>query len=164
MGTIYIGVTNFAASIVSLFPVRYFGRKTLVVFGNFLMAAFLFLVGLFSYLEYNNLMLLMILLFLIVFQQSDGPILYIYASEIAVDTGLGFCFLGLKGSGLAISLTIEYLMDSALKPEGSFWLFSGLTLASCVFFMLCMKETKHLTDKQKKDLYKPSKIIWDNNY
>ena len=45
-------------------------------------------------------------------------------------------------------------MDSALKPQGVFWLFSGITLLSSIFFIACMKETKNLTDKQKKDLYK----------
>lgn len=67
LGTILIGVTNFVASIFSLFPVRYLGRRTLVVGGHFLMAILLCLVGVFSYYDYNTPMLIMILLFLITF-------------------------------------------------------------------------------------------------
>ncbi|CDW72682.1 sugar transporter family protein [Stylonychia lemnae] len=154
LGTILIGVTNFIGSIISIFVVRRFGRKTLMVSGNLVMALLLFLVGLFSFLKFNNVMLIMILLFLLIFQQSDGPIFYMYASEITQDTGLGFAFLSLKGSGLIISLTTEYLMDSVLQPSGAFLLFACITLAGAIFFIFAMKETKHLTDKEKKDLYK----------
>jgi len=125
------------------------------------MTVLLCLVGVFSYLEYNTSMLVMILLFLITFQQSDGPVFYIYASEIAVDTGLGFSFLALKGSALALSLTTEYLMDSKLQPPGVFWLFSTCTLASALFFICTMRETRGLTDKQKKRLYRPETIVWE---
>ena len=45
-------------------------------------------------------------------------------------------------------------MDSPLQPSGVFWLYSGITLAGAIFFIFAMKETKNLTDKQKKDLYK----------
>eukprot|EP00347_Sterkiella_histriomuscorum_P013305 403365224 len=154
LGTILIGVTNFIGSVVSLFIVKKLGRKPLTVFGNFTMALFLFLIGLFSYLQFNNPMLVMMLLFLFTFQQCDGPLFYMYCSEITVDTALGFAFLSLKGSGLAISLTTEYMMDSPLKPQGVFGLFAGVTFISAIFFQIVMKETRGLTDKQKKDLYK----------
>ena len=45
-------------------------------------------------------------------------------------------------------------MDSALHPYGAFWLFSGITLLSAVVFLVLMKETRNLTDKQKKELYR----------
>ncbi len=80
-----------------------------------------------------------------------------YTSEVTVDTGLGFGTFGIKFTGLIISLTTEYIMDSPLQPHGAFWLFAGITWAGAVFMGLFMKETRGLTDKQKKELYRPVK-------
>jgi hypothetical protein len=116
MGTVLIGICNFVGSIIAIFPVRFFGRKTLVLAGHSVMGPFLILVGVFAVLEYNTLALVMILLFLLTYQMTDGSITYLYVSEVVVDSALGFCFLALKGTALIISLTTEYIMDSPLKP------------------------------------------------
>ncbi|CDW82078.1 sugar transporter family protein [Stylonychia lemnae] len=154
LGSVLIGVVNFIGTVVAVIPLRYFGRKTLVLVGHLLMGTFMVLVGVFAYLEYSNLMLTMILLFLIVFQSTDGPILQLYGSEVTVDQGLGFCVFGIKSSGLIVSLTTEYLMDSPLHPYGAFWLYGGIIWISFIFFWIFMKETKGLTDRQKKSIFR----------
>ena len=154
IGTIIIGVLNFTFAGWSVVPVKHFKRRTLVLFGHLLMSVLMFLVGLFSYLGENNLMFAALISFLFAFQSTDGPVLFLYASEVTVDSGLGFCVFGVKSTGLLISLTTEYLMDSALHPHGAFWLYSGIILVGFVYFYFCMKETSGLTDKQKKELYR----------
>jgi len=161
MGTILIGVTNCVCAASSVLTVRNFGRKTLLVTGHFLMSALLTLVGVFSMLQSSNLMLAFILLFLASFQFTDGPLFFLYTSEVTVDSGLGFGVFGIKFTGLVISLTNEYLMDSPIQPHGVFWLYAGVTLCGALFFTLAMKETKGLTDKQKKELYRPKTIVWE---
>ena len=42
-----------------------------------------------------------------------------------------------------------------IGPSGVFFMFSGFALIGAIFVYKCMKETKNLTDKEKKDLYKP---------
>jgi hypothetical protein len=44
-------------------------------------------------------------------------------------------------------------MDSGLHTYGTFWLFAGFTLIGTVVTFIFMKETKGLTDKEKKTLY-----------
>ena len=80
---------------------------------------------------------------------------------MTVDSGLGFGVFGIKFTGLVISLTNEYLMDSELHPYGVFWLYAGITWCGALFFGLFMKETRGLTDRQKKELYRPKEIVWE---
>ena len=66
-GSMLIGIINFVGTIFAIFPVRRFGRKTLVLAGHMAMGTFIILVGVFSYLEYNDLMIILILLYLFTF-------------------------------------------------------------------------------------------------
>ena len=61
--------------------------------------------------------------------------------------------LAYKAALLTVSLSTDFLMDSALQPYGVFWLFGVITFAGFVYHLILMKETKHLTDKEKKCLY-----------
>ena len=116
MGTIMIGLAGFFGALIAIFPARYFGRKTLVCVGHCVMGVFLVLVGFFAFKSYNNTALAFIMLFLVTYQMTDGSITYLYVAEVVSDGALGFCFLALKGTALIISLTTEYLMNSALQP------------------------------------------------
>eukprot|EP00347_Sterkiella_histriomuscorum_P013922 403362843 len=165
-GTILIGVVNFLGTCCAIFSTKRFGRKTLVLAGHLIMGTQLFLVGLFSLYELNNAMLTMILGFLITFQMTDGPVLFIYGSEVTVDQGFGFVVFGIKSTGLLISLTTEYLMDSSLQPHGAFWLYSSITFLGFIYFYFLMKETLGLTDREKKEIYRKkagvdTKILMD---
>ena len=46
-------------------------------------------------------------------------------------------------------------MDSALQPEGVFFMLSGFSIIALFFVYFCMDETKGLSEKQKKSLYIP---------
>ena len=158
VGTILIGFATWIGALTAMFPAKKFGRRTLVFTGHCLMGVMLILVGVFSYKLYNNAALAMILLFLITYQLSDGSITYLYVAEVVVDGALGFCFLALKGTALIISLTTEFIMDSPLHPYGAFWLYGGLASIGAVFIFFTMRETKGLSDKEKKELYFHPKI------
>jgi hypothetical protein len=153
IGTVMIGLATFLGALMAMFPARYFGRRTLVFSGHCLMGVFLITVGVLSYNQLNDAALAMILLFLITYQITDGALTFLYVAEVVVDGALGFCFLALKGTALVISLTTEYIMNSPLHPYGAFWLYGGLASLGAIFIFLCMKETRGLTDKEKKSLY-----------
>ena len=64
---------------------------------------------------------------------------------------------GLAGSGSWISVTIfsmsmEYMLAS-LNAEGTMFIFAGICLLSSLFIAIWVKETKGLTDKEKKNIY-----------
>jgi len=54
---------------------------------------------------------------------------------------------------LIYTLTMEFMIHSKLQAYGTFLLFGGVNLAGFFFFLLLVKETKGLSDKEKKLLY-----------
>ena len=82
-----------------------------------------------------------------------------YAAEVAVDTALGLCVLALFLSLLEKAITMEFMVHSAMGPEGMFFLLGGITLLGAVFVAIYIKETKGLSDKEKKSLYTPQDML-----
>lgn len=147
IGTMLIGIVTFVSAFLALFPVRRFNRRPLFVGGHGLLGLLLSFVALFAYYGIGNGVLISMLLMLSVFQSSVGPLTWIYVTEIASDSALGFAMLAYKGALLLVSSTTEFLMDSPLTPAGVFMMFATFTTIGCIFHFSFMKETKHLTDK-----------------
>ena len=152
-GTILVGVVNFVGAIVSIYPVKTFRRKPLMVVGHAVVGVALFLVGIFEYYEMNIGVLIMTLFQLFVYQQSIGPLTWIYVAEVVNDSGLGFVMLSYKGALLIVSFCTEFMMDSGMHPWGVFWFYGGITTVGAIFHFMFMKETKELNDREKKTLY-----------
>lgn len=160
MGTILVGITCVVGSFVAIFVIKVFKRRTLVLTQHAVCTILFLLLGFFIIYDLGVLSLISILLFLFMVQNGDGALCWMYATEVVIDSGLGFVFFGLKGSGLLISLTTEFLMDSALGPEGVFWMYSTICAISGVYCLLLMKETYGLTDAEKKELYREDCGAW----
>lgn len=62
-----------------------------------------------------------------------------------------------------LTLTTEPMMDSPLQPQGVFFLFGGFSALAVVFVYFFFKESKHLSDIEKKSLYAP-KVIEEDEY
>ena len=93
------------------------------------------------------------LTFIFFFQNSSGCLTWPYCTEVAVDVVLGF--VGFMGYFVVfiLTLTTQFMMDSALQPYGTFWMFGIIALISTVWHAIYIKETKYLNDKEKKNLY-----------
>ena len=81
-----------------------------------------------------------------------------YAAEVAVDTALGLCILALFLSLLEKAITMEFMVHSAMGPHGMFFFLGAITLIGAIFIALFIKETKGLSDLEKKSLYFPDDI------
>ena len=83
-----------------------------------------------------------------------------YAAEVAVDTALGLCVLALFLSLLEKAITMEFMVHSeAIGSSGMFFILGGITLIGAAFVQIFIKETKGLSDKDKKQLYMPEEFI-----
>jgi hypothetical protein len=78
-----------------------------------------------------------------------------YAAEVAVDTALGLCILALFLSLLEKAITMEFMVHSLMGPEGMFLLLGSVTLLGAIFVAVFVKETKGLSDIEKKQLFTP---------
>lgn len=83
----------------------------------------LVLTGIFQKLDISFGVLIMILVFILCFQTTTGPIGFLYTAEITTDAGFGICISVLMGMNLLIGLTTEPLFNSIL-PQKVFWLFA----------------------------------------
>lgn len=157
-GSYIVGTLSMIVSIIAPITVNNFGRKPLLFWGQFAMATSLSAVAVSYMYEHDILIIVFICVFISAFQLSQGPIAWMYAGEVAVDTGLGICVLALYLSLLEKAITMEFMVHSSMGPTGMFFFLSFITFIGAVFIQVFVKETKGLTDKEKKLLYTPKEL------
>ena len=98
-----------------------------------------------------------ICLFIIIYELTSGPVAWMYAAETCCDMALGICMYTLYLVVFILSLVTEPLMNSKMQPQGVFFMFGIFSAIAAVFMYVYIKETKDLTDKEKKSLYDKTK-------
>ena len=154
-GSYCISLTNAGSSLASIWFVKTFGRKILLLYGHVGICIAYILCAIFTMTQVNYGSLGMICFFLFSYQVTSGPVAWLYAAETCCDVSLSVCLLTLWGTVLILSLTTEPLMDSPLKPQGVFFLFAIFSFVAIFYVKFYMAETKGLSEKQKKALFIP---------
>ena len=157
-GTILIGVFNLLAHIPAIYLIKLLPRRILLVTGHLIMAACHILVGAFAAGSDDIGVIVMMIIFITTYVITTGPIIWLYVSEIVVDSALGVCLFTLWSMILLLSLFTNVLMESFLRPEGVFWIFGISSLFGAWFNYNYVKETSTLSDRGKKSLYMQSMI------
>lgn len=149
--------SDFVGGCIGYFLLKMLGRKTVMIGGQIGMVVFQFVAGLAYMLGYGFTTYLCAVGFVITFAATQGPVAWLYIAEVTVDQAMGVVMLALYASSLQQVLQMEFLMDSPATggPSGIFWLFSFENFVHLVFVIFVVKETKGLTDQQKKALYLP---------
>ena len=89
----------------------------------------------------------MIMAFLFVFQNTSGPVSWIYATETSNDAGLGVCLFSLWSSVFLMALFGPILMgNNSIGASNVFFLLSGISFVATIFTHCVIKETQGLTD------------------
>lgn len=97
----------------------------------------------------------MICVFIFIYANTTGPIAWVYSAETCTDVGLGVCLLTLWAVVLLEVLTVPTLMNTPIETSGVFFVFAIFGIISAVFVFFFLKETKGLTDQEKRNLYAP---------
>ena len=158
-----MGLANAVASCLPVLYAGILGRRTIFVVGHFAMVVALFLCGLSILNEWHLTSFVMILVFIFCYQLSTGSFAWVYIPEICVDSATGFASSGQMISVTIISFTFEFMINSELKVYGSIWFFAVITFIGFIFCLLVVRETRGLTDFEKKSLYTPKSILDANN-
>lgn len=154
-GSYVLGAASCVSSILGIYVLKLFKRRSLLVPGHFIMGLCNILVGTFIIKGYNELTLLMMILFIFAYQTMNGILIWVYITELVVDSALGLIILTLWSFTLLFALTTNYMMESALQPQGTFFLFGSLSCCGGFFTLFFAKETVGLNDKEKKMVYSP---------
>jgi hypothetical protein len=143
---------------MAVWTVRKFGRRPLLIWGHAGICVCHLMIATFILESIDIGVLVMLCVFMLIYQNTSGPIAWIYAAETLTDVGLGVSLNVLYGTILVLSLTTEPLMNSALTPVGVFYMLAFFSFVAVFFLYFYFKETMGLTEKQKKSLYSPAAI------
>jgi len=115
VGSYIVGIVNCLSSLFSIYIVKKFMRRSLLMVGHIAMALCHVGVAFCKQLGYDIGTVIMINLFLISYEWTTGPIAWIYTSEIVVDSAFGCCIFTLYFTVLVLSFATPYMMSSFLQ-------------------------------------------------
>lgn len=146
------GVFFTIGSLVSMFTVDKFGRKTLLFIGTFVMSASLFVIGVHIYLSlYSMFLVYLIYLFIFSYNFSAGAIRFLYIGELSPTPlraySLGFAGVVNWASDFLVSWTLPIIIANSIflnkifKGSSIFFIYS---VFGFIFFILIftIPETK----------------------
>ena len=154
-GVYIINTINTIASGVSIWTIRTFNRRPLLLFGEIGITVAMSLIGVFCIIGQDVLIIVMMAVFMAIYQNTTGPVPWVYASETMPDVALGVGMNCLYATILVISLGTEPLMETGLHTAGVFFLFGLFSFIAFFFVYFFVRETKTLSEKEKKQVYNP---------
>ena len=152
-GAYIIGIANLVFAVISTYPIKLFGRKKILFWGHVAMGCAHLMIGVFKVTKMYMALFITILVFIAFFQCSQGPLSFIYTAEVAVDSAIGIVISGQFLCMMMLTFSVPYMIESWMQAEGTFWFYGGLTYVAAVYVYFFIRETKGLTDQQKKELY-----------
>ena len=105
--------------------------------------------------EFDIGIILSMAVFMAIYQNTSGPVAWMYAQETLTDAALGVGINVLFFCIFSLGLATPYLIGSALGAAGTFYLFALFALMGFFTLYPTLKESKGLTEKEKKELYVP---------
>lgn len=137
--TLITSSVNLGFTIISTFFIDKFGRKPLLVVGYCIMIIFMFLTGLFEYLDKTIYEQVSVMIYIAGFAISMGPILWAYLPEVLNSAGLGLASVLNWAFVIVISLVVPQL---AKLDSGMFFVFTGTNVAGFLFMLFFIVESK----------------------
>ena len=153
--TTLVGSLNFIAPIIGSMLLSCFGRKDLLIFGLVWLilcwlTAVIFLVGVPTEIA--------ILVYIVAFGISLGPITWIYVAEILPDVGISLATLANWVSG-AIIIQMFPLLEDFTSIRVSFGVFLVSCIFGIVFVVLFIKETKDKTNTEIIEMFSADEYL-----
>lgn len=139
-----IGSVNFFGTLVGLMLLSRAGRKILMFLGSGIQSVILALLGLFLLWENKFMPVVLVLLFVLFFEMSSGPITWLYMAEIMHDKSLGIAVVMNWLVNLGIAIGTPPLVDAV--NIGYIFIALGIfTLLGTFYIKIFMKETRNKT-------------------
>ena len=154
-----IGIVNWLTTIVGILLLVKYGRRILMLYGNFFITITLCLTGVFSLMGWNVMVIAMTFAFISFFEFTSGPITWLYMSEILQDKTQSIATMLNWSVNLGISWGIPHLLEAIGDDKiGYIFLFFGIfTAFATVFVYFFMLETKGKTPGEIEEMYSSDK-------
>jgi len=160
--TVTVGAINLIFTFVAIGFVDKAGRRPLLLIGTAIQTIAHLFIGFFFFKSINGLPLLGgVLLFVAAFAMAMGPVSWIVNSEIFPTK--------LRGRAMAVSIFLLWFSDwvvtqtfpmlqESIGPAKTFWVYGFFSLASFIFILLFVPETKRKTLEEIEAFWRKSKI------
>ena len=154
--TAAVGLTNVLATFIAIGLVDRWGRKPILYTGFSVMAVGLGIVGTMMHLGISShgeqtLTVAMLLLFIVGFAMSAGPLVWTICSEVQPlkgrDFGIGCSTFTNWIANMIVGATFLSLLNG-IGHAATFWLYAGLNLLFLIFTYALIPETKGVTLEQ----------------
>ena len=151
--TAAVGLTNVLATFIAIFLVDKWGRKPILYIGFSVMAAGLGIVGTMMHLGIATqserlFTVAMLLVFIVGFAMSAGPLIWILCSEVQPikgrDFGIACSTLTNWVANFVVGATFLTLLNNFGKAQ-TFWLYAGFNVVFLLITGLLIPETKNIT-------------------
>lgn len=137
------------------FVINSMRRKSNLLYGHITMGFSMLAMGFLQTQGYNIAMFSIVCLYAVLFQTSQGPMIWIYSQEVTIDTAGALTVFGVFGWLFLQSLVLGQYMD---QPHLVFYTFGTITLIGFAYVLIFIKDTTGLSDREKKTLYTSKKI------
>ena len=154
--TAAVGLTNVLATFIAIGLVDRWGRKPILYVGFSVMAVGLGAVGSMMYLGISShaeqmFSVAMLLLFIVGFAMSAGPLIWVLCSEIQPlkgrDFGIGCSTVTNWVANMIVGATFLTLLNG-IGNAATFWLYAALNVTFLIFTWFLVPETKGVTLEQ----------------
>lgn len=148
VGTVLIGLTNVLATFIAIYLIDKWGRKPILMVGYIIMAISLVLVAIFMKLDMGIAAISFILIFVISFAFSAGPIIWVLCSEVQPLAGRDFGITCSTGANWISNMIVASVVLDALNYFGNVAVMSflaGCCIISLVIVYFFCPETKGIS-------------------
>ena len=152
IGTVLVGIVNWASAMMSIPLLLKFGRKSLLIFGQITMGISLAVLGIFAIIENSTGIIVFTFLFVAFFEFSIGPILWLYAAEVMTESGMAAASLITWIITIIFGLFTKRLF-ALLTPKGMYFSFTVIDIIGLIFIVFFIKETMGKTKLELRSLY-----------
>jgi len=151
--TAIVGLTNVLATFIAIWLVDKWGRKPILYTGFTVMATGLGVVGTMMYIGINShveqiFTVAMLLVFIVGFAMSAGPLIWILCSEVQPingrDFGVAISTLTNWVANFIVGATFLSLLDNFGQAQ-TFWLYGGFNVLFILITAFLVPETKNIT-------------------
>ena len=159
MNIVVTGITNVVFTIVAMFVIDRWGRKKLALLGSFGLAVIYAFMGLFYYLQFTGIIVLVVVVCAIAcYAMTLATVMWVIVSEIFPNRVRGIamsvCTFALWAACFLLTYTFP-LLNSGLGAAGTFWLYGVICLVGGLFIVRVLPETKNKSlEEIEKELVK----------
>lgn len=153
MGTVIVGLTNVLATFIAIGLVDRWGRKPTLTLGFLVMAIGMGILGTMMHIGIHSpsaqyFAIAMLLMFIIGFAMSAGPLIWVLCSEIQPLKGRDFGITCSTATNWIANMIVGATFLTMLNNLGNantFWVYAGLNVLFILLTLWLVPETKHVS-------------------